>query len=76
MYLDPDSWGPFAIETAAVVMRENAHKHIEAWGHEQPGEDLRREGQFLVIGDAAAEVGPALFYSLAGREVTQHIDAP
>jgi len=46
------------------VMIENAHKHIEAWRHEHPGEDLKGEAQWRVVGDAAVEVGPALFFSL------------
>ena len=53
-----------AMVDAAVVMIENAHKHIEAWNHEHPGETLKGEEHWRVIGDAAAEVGPALFFSL------------
>ena len=53
-----------AMVDAAVVMIENAHKHLEAWGHEHPGEPLRGEARWHVIGNAAAEVGPALFFSL------------
>ena len=53
-----------AMVDAAVVMIENAHKHIEAWRHEHPGEDLKGEAHWRVIGDAAVEVGPALFFSL------------
>jgi len=53
-----------AMVDAAVVMIENAHKHIEAWHHAHPGERLRGEAHWRVIGDAAAEVGPALFFSL------------
>jgi len=53
-----------AMVDAAVVMIENAHKHIEAWNHAHPGENLRGEAHWRVIGDAAAEVGPALFFSL------------
>ena len=53
-----------AMVDAAVVMIENAHKHIEAWRHEHPGEALKGPEQWRVIGDAAAEVGPALFFSL------------
>ena len=49
---------------AAVVMIENAHKHIEAWHEAHPGQPLRGETHWQVIGDAAAEVGPALFFSL------------
>ena len=53
-----------AMVDAAVVMIENAHKHIERWHHANPDEDLRGEAQWRVIGDAAVEVGPALFFSL------------
>ena len=53
-----------AMVDAAVVMIENAHKHIERWRHEHPGEQLAGDEHWRVIGDAAAEVGPALFFSL------------
>ncbi|RJG03494.1 efflux RND transporter permease subunit [Noviherbaspirillum sedimenti] len=53
-----------AMVDAAVVMIENAHKHIEAWNHAHPDKKLQGEEHWRVIGDAAAEVGPALFFSL------------
>ena len=53
-----------AMVDAAVVMIENAHKHFEHWGHTHPGEKLEGEVRWKVIGDSAAEVGPALFFSL------------
>ena len=53
-----------AMVDAAVVMIENAHKHIEAWHHAHPDKRLQGADQWQVIGDAAAEVGPALFFSL------------
>jgi Cu(I)/Ag(I) efflux system membrane protein CusA/SilA len=53
-----------AMVDAAVVMIENAHKHIEAWNHRHPGRKLAGDDHWRVIGDAAAEVGPALFFSL------------
>jgi Cu(I)/Ag(I) efflux system membrane protein CusA/SilA len=53
-----------AMVDAAVVMIENAHKHIEAWRHAHPGARLEGSEQWRVIGDAAAQVGPALFASL------------
>ena len=53
-----------AMVDAAVVMIENAHKHIEAWNHAHPGKKLAGDEHWRVIGDAAAEVGPALFFSL------------
>src|SRR5450830_829515 len=53
-----------AMVDAAVVMIENAHKHIEAWNHAHPGKTLEGEAHWRVIGDAAVEVGPPLFFSL------------
>jgi Cu(I)/Ag(I) efflux system membrane protein CusA/SilA len=53
-----------AMVDAAVVMIENAHKHIERWGHENPGAELPNETRWRLVTDAAAEVGPALFLSL------------
>jgi len=53
-----------AMVDAAVVMIENAHKHLERWHHEHPGEALEGEAHWKVIGQSAAEVGPALFFSL------------
>ena len=53
-----------AMVDAAVVMIENAHKHIEAWKARHPNERLQGEAHWRVIGEAAAEVGPALFFSL------------
>jgi Cu(I)/Ag(I) efflux system membrane protein CusA/SilA len=53
-----------AMVDAAVVMIENAHKHLEQWAHTHPGRDLKGEERWQVIGDAAVEVGPALFFSL------------
>jgi Cu(I)/Ag(I) efflux system membrane protein CusA/SilA len=53
-----------AMVDAAVVMIENAHKHLERWAHEHPDQKLEGEARWKVIGDAATEVGPALFFSL------------
>ena len=53
-----------AMVDAAVVMIENAHKHLEHWARDHPAQTLRGEARWQVIGDAAAEVGPALFFSL------------
>ena len=53
-----------AMVDAAIVMIENAHKHIERWTHENPDRVLAGSERWRVIGDAAKEVGPALFYSL------------
>ncbi len=46
-----------AMVDGAIVMIENLHKHIERT-------PLTDENRWQVIGDAAAEVGPALFFSL------------
>jgi Cu(I)/Ag(I) efflux system membrane protein CusA/SilA len=53
-----------AMVDAAVVMIENAHKHLEHWERDHPGEEMKRAERWRVITDAAAEVGPALFLSL------------
>jgi Cu(I)/Ag(I) efflux system membrane protein CusA/SilA len=53
-----------AMVDAAVVMIENAHKHIEHWAQAHPGSKLEGQARWRVIGDSAAEVGPALFFSL------------
>jgi Cu(I)/Ag(I) efflux system membrane protein CusA/SilA len=53
-----------AMVDAAVVMIENAHKHLERWADGHPGETLAGEARWRVIADAAVEVGPALFFSL------------
>lgn len=48
-----------AMVDAAIVMIENAHKHLERWQ-----ENGQVEDRWDVIERAAAEVGPALFFSL------------
>jgi Cu(I)/Ag(I) efflux system membrane protein CusA/SilA len=53
-----------AMVDAAVVMIENAHKHLEAWSHENPERRPNAAEQARLIAEAAAEVGPALFFSL------------
>lgn len=53
-----------AMVDAAVVMIENAHKHLERWHETHPGHALAGHERWGVIGEAAAEVGPALFFSL------------
>ena len=53
-----------AMVDAAIVMIENAHKHIEAWEEAHPGTDLAGAERWQVITEAAVEVGPALFMSL------------
>ncbi|MCH2342395.1 MAG: efflux RND transporter permease subunit [Pseudomonas sp.] len=53
-----------AMVDAAIVMIENAHKHIEGWHKRHPGSILKGQEHWKVITDAAVEVGPALFFSL------------
>ncbi|MDO7844273.1 efflux RND transporter permease subunit [Sphingomonas immobilis] len=53
-----------AMVDAAVVMIENAHKKIERWEHDHPQQHLDNPTRWTVVTDAAAEVGPALFFSL------------
>ncbi|BAU73896.1 efflux RND transporter permease subunit [Metapseudomonas furukawaii] len=53
-----------AMVDAAVVMIENAHKKIEAWHRAHPGEALSGDHRWQVMTEAAAEVGPALFFCL------------
>lgn len=50
-----------AMVDAAIIMIENAHKHIE---HESLKPPEQRRDHWQVILDASKEVGPALFYSL------------
>ncbi len=45
-----------AMVDAAIIMIENAHKHLER--------DAGNKPHWRIIADAATEVGPALFYSL------------
>ena len=53
-----------AMVDAAIVMIENAHKKIESWKANHPGEVLTGKSHWEVITEAAVEVGPALFFSL------------
>ncbi|SOZ40001.1 efflux RND transporter permease subunit [Cupriavidus neocaledonicus] len=53
-----------AMVDAAVVMIENAHKHLERWHADNPGRQLTTQQRWRVTGESAAEVGPALFFSL------------
>ena len=53
-----------AMVDAAVVMIENAHKHLEAWHEAHPDRVPVGPEQWQVITDAAVQVGPALFTSL------------
>jgi Cu(I)/Ag(I) efflux system membrane protein CusA/SilA len=45
-----------AMVDSAIIMVENAHKHLER--------DAGKKPHWRIIADAATEVGPALFYSL------------
>ncbi|PNQ77280.1 CusA/CzcA family heavy metal efflux RND transporter [Erythrobacter sp. SAORIC-644] len=53
-----------AMVDAAVVMIENAHKHIERWTEENPDAVLSVNERWRIVTDASKEVGPALFFSL------------
>ena len=53
-----------AMVDAAIVMVENAHKHIESWHRKHPDATLKGEAHWKVITEAAVEVGPALFFCL------------
>ncbi|EIM00249.1 CusA/CzcA family heavy metal efflux RND transporter [Rhodanobacter denitrificans] len=53
-----------AMVDAAVVMIENAHKHLEHWRDAHDGKEPQGTARWSLIADAAAEVGPALFVSL------------
>ena len=53
-----------AMIDAAIVMIENAHKHLEAYDHEHPNSPITNAQRWELIAESAAEVGPALFFSL------------
>ena len=53
-----------AMIDAAIVMIENAHKHLEAYEHENTGVPMSTAHRWELIATSAAEVGPALFFSL------------
>lgn len=53
-----------AMIDAAIVMIENAHKHLEAYEHAHPGRAISSAERWELIATSAAEVGPALFFSL------------
>ena len=53
-----------AMVDGAVVMIENAHKHLEHWARDNPDQTLGAIQRWEIITEAAAEVGPALFLSL------------
>lgn len=53
-----------AMVDAAIVMIENAHRHLEQWQHEHAGAQPTAAERWRLIADATVEVGPALFVSL------------
>ncbi len=53
-----------AMIDAAIVMIENAHKHLEAYDHRHPDMPITTAQRWDLIAQSAAEVGPALFFSL------------
>lgn len=53
-----------AMVDAAIVMIENAHKHLEKWQNDNPDSEMPGKKRWQLIVDAAVEVGPALFLSL------------
>lgn len=52
-----------AMVDGAIVMIENAHKKLEAYGM-MGGKGVSAKRRWEVIGESAVEVGPALFFSL------------
>jgi len=52
-----------AMIDGAIVMIENAHKHLEHAVRDKGGE-LNTKERWLAVGTASREVGPALFFSL------------
>ena len=53
-----------AMVDAAIVMIENAHKHLEAYGHANPGRTPQGRERWDLMAESAIEVGPALYFSL------------
>ncbi len=53
-----------AMVDAAIVMIENAHKHIERWREEHPDREPTDAEHWALITEASLQVGPALFFSL------------
>ncbi|CAM5220117.1 Efflux pump membrane transporter OS=Castellaniella defragrans OX=75697 GN=HNR28_002359 PE=3 SV=1 [Castellaniella defragrans] len=53
-----------AMIDAAIVMVENAHKHLEAYDEEHPDTPITTAQRWQLIATSTAEVGPALFFSL------------
>lgn len=53
-----------AATDAALVLIENAHKHLEAHAHAHPKTSLDARTRWDIIAKSSVEVGPALFFSL------------
>lgn len=53
-----------AATDAALVLIENAHKHLEAYGHAHPNQTIGNRERWELVTKASIEVGPALFFSL------------
>ncbi|MEJ0039607.1 MAG: efflux RND transporter permease subunit [Gammaproteobacteria bacterium] len=53
-----------AMVDAAIVMIENAHKHLEHWRADHPDREPTRAEHWALIAEASVQVGPALFFSL------------
>jgi copper/silver efflux system protein len=53
-----------AMVDAAVVMIENAHKHLEAWRLAHGDREPEADERWGLVREAVTEVGPALFVSL------------
>lgn len=53
-----------AMVDAAIVMIENAHKHLEKWQQAHDGKPPQGADHWQVITQSACEVGPTLFFSL------------
>lgn len=53
-----------AATDAALVLIENAHKHLEAYGHAHPNQAIGNRERWELVTKASIEVGPALFFSL------------
>ena len=47
-----------AMIDAAIVMIENAHKHLEAYDHAHPGEPIMAARRWELVAASAAEVSP------------------
>ncbi len=53
-----------AMVDAAIVMIENAHKHLEQWSAKNGGNQPDAATRWEIMRESSTEVGPALFFSL------------